>query len=114
MAEDPREKTKSKTRRLFKNLAVVVSAIVVFVVVVTALLLFKPVRQRILAEALPRLSRLLPGEITVGGAAWPTLGSIELSDIVWVDDADSLVTAGRAAVSVDLFALIKKDVKIYI
>lgn len=99
-------------RRLINWLGVGVGGLLGLVLVTLLLFLFAPVRHAILTMVLSRTADALPGELVIRRAAWPAPGTLEFEDVVWVDESDSLFAANRVAVSVDLWSLMRKDVRI--
>ena len=78
-------------------------------VVLLSLLLLAPVRENLARRLLPVLSDRLPGTITVGDFRWPTPGTLDLADVLWIDGPDTLVAADTVAVGVRLRGLLAGD-----
>jgi hypothetical protein len=79
---------------------------------VVAVLLFSRTRSMILSKAVARADASLPGDLSIGKASWPSIGSLDFSDVSWTDGTDSLVVADRIFVSVDLMSLFEKDIRV--
>jgi hypothetical protein len=104
---------KSPLRRAMKYAGIVAAGLFAVLLVLLLLLFIRPVRESILGAAFPRLKSILPGDITVKDASWTSLGSLEFSHVIWFNESELLLSADRIAFSVDLFGLIKKNVKLH-
>jgi len=112
MTSDTQRKPRSWLARAARGLAVILGGLAVVVVAGVVILLLPPARARILSKVLTRADAVLPGEFSIGKTSWPSLESVEFTGILWVDGADSLLSADRVFISVDLLSLFKKDVRI--
>jgi hypothetical protein len=108
--ETQNKKKRLLWRRVTKVSLAVVGGVIASVIIVVLLLLLPAVRERILSVAVSRASGALPGSITVGEGAWPSLGSLELRNVLWHDSTDTLAAADRVAVSVSLRGLLGGDI----
>jgi hypothetical protein len=97
---------KTRTIKTVRILGLIAAAMVALVV---GLLLLQPVRDRVLAIALPMAKRALPGDLEIGSAAWPAPGSLEFEGILWTDGPDTLAAAGHLRVAVKLTAVVRHD-----
>lgn len=89
------------------------AAIVVVVLAgVVALLLFRPVRERVLDRVIDEVSRSVPGVLTFADVAWLEPGTLELRDAVWIVGSDTLAVLSELRVSVDLRSLMHRDLVI--
>jgi len=104
------KKQSAALRRGLRWLAAIALALLLIVAVVVAALLVQPARNGALRIAIDVAGASLPGRLRIDRAAWPSLGSIELHGVTWVDGADSLASADRIAVSVKLRSLVRRDV----
>jgi hypothetical protein len=98
--------------KTLKVLAAVLTILVGAVLIVLALLLVRPVRERLFDVAVSRAQKAIPGEISLSEARWPSLGRLELGGALWIDGADTLASAGGLSVSADLSELFRKDIHI--
>ncbi len=105
--------SRSRLRRILVILGRILAAVVGIVVLVLLLLLLPPVRGRVLEFALPRVTGALPGEVTVGSARWPGPGHIELADVLWTADGDTLLSLARTDVDVALRPLLSGDLHLH-
>ncbi len=100
------------SRRTLEWIGLVAGGFVAVLVVVLILLSFSGVRESLLSFGLSRVSSVLPGDLRVGRATWPSAGAIEITDIQWIDDTDTLLAAEQLSLSIDILPLIKRDVVI--
>ena len=70
-----------------------------------------PVRSVGLQLVADKIGQGLPGEISVD-TAWPKLGRIELNQLLWVTDSDTLITSGKIALDLHLRGLLRRDLVI--
>ncbi|MBP2681326.1 MAG: hypothetical protein H6Q78_1189, partial [Candidatus Krumholzibacteriota bacterium] len=117
MADDTRGKEPRGARRGFRRalrwIGLAAAGVLVLALVIVAAALLPPIRVRILAAALNRADAALPGEVRVEKVAWPSLGSIDVSGVSWTDAADTLLAVDHAGVSVSIFSLFKKDMRVH-
>ncbi len=97
-------------KKTLKFLAWSAAALAAILLVVLALFLLRPVREKVLDAAVSRGGRSLPGEISISNAEWPSPGTIEFNDIAWTDGGDTLATLAGLRISVDLSELLSRDV----
>ncbi len=71
-----------------------------------------PLRERLLAFALSRAASALPGDLQVGEAHWPALGTLQLRGVRWTDGTTTLVAAAEISVALALPALVQRDLEI--
>jgi len=72
-------------------------------------------RERILHTGLAVVAKSVPGELTLAEAAWPTLGHLRLTDLVWCDGRtrpDTLAHVARLDIRLDMGALRARDVRV--
>ncbi len=89
-------------------LAVIIGLLLMIVIAV----LLPPVRGMAMRKGLSLASAHIPGELTWSRASWPGLGRVELSDLAWVDDGDTLLFLNRVAVELALGDLVRRDLVI--
>jgi len=99
-------------KRSVLGLGALAGGALTIVLVLVLLLLFPPIRSMTLREVLSRTKASLPGSLTVQKASWPSIGTIDLEGIEWTDGADSLASAGRVCVSVELTSFLKRDIRV--
>ena len=99
-------------KRLAKRIGIGLAGVVTLVVVLVTVLLLSPFRGKVLTRVLKEVGTVIPGDLSVGAASWPALGTIELSDILWTDAGDTLVIADRVKVDARLKPLIFRDLHI--
>ena len=116
MADDTQGKKPPGAGRAFRRalrwIGLAAAGVLVLALVVVAVALLPPIRVRILTAALDRAEAALPGDVRVEKVAWPSLGSIDVSGLAWTDAADTLLAVDHAGVSVSIFSLLKKDVRV--
>ncbi|NIO29745.1 MAG: hypothetical protein GTO29_14460 [Candidatus Latescibacteria bacterium] len=72
----------------------------------------RPVRNQLLAWILNKADASMTGTIQVGEAMWSSPGTIELSNLIWTDESDTLLSADRFIIAVKLLPLFKRDARI--
>lgn len=103
---------KDSTRKTLKVLAAAAASILAIVLIVLLLMLVRPVREILLDTAVSKVGQALPGELAVSEAGWPSLETIEIEGLMWIDGADTLAGAGGLRVSVDLTELFGRDIHV--
>jgi hypothetical protein len=101
-----------KAIKSLKILGIAAVVVVGLVVTLAGLLLLQPVRDRVLATALPRVHSALPGDLAVDSAAWPSPGTLEFEGVLWTDGPDTLASVDLLRASVDLTELVRRDVHV--
>jgi hypothetical protein len=108
---DKTDRTTKPARR--KRIARIGGRILLGLAVIVFLALFAvtlaPVRQKLLDEVVSRAQDSLPGTLTIGRASWPALDRLEFKDLLWTNEADTLVAFTRARLSARLWPLIRRD-----
>ena len=99
-------------KRAAKAVGALAAGVAVVVLLAVVLLLLPFVRSHVMREALSHADKALPGNITAAGASWPSIDTIDLRDINWTDGFDSLLSAERVRVSVELVSLVKRDIRV--
>ena len=89
----------ARTKRLLKIASRVAVVLAAVVLVLILLMLLEPVRNRLLDKAIERGRAAMPGTISVDQARWPALGRLELNDLLWVDQGETLLAARRVTLS---------------
>ena len=97
-------------RRILAILGRVLVVVAIVVLLVIGSLLLPGVRERVLDVVLRRASTSLPGNFAVGTVRWPAPDRLQLTDIVWIDQGDTLLTAQRLEVDIALKPLLARDV----
>ena len=93
-------------------LGVLAGGAVIIVLVLVFLLLFPSIRSKALRVGLSHANASLPGSLTVRKASWPSIGTIDLEGIEWIDGSDSLASADRVYMSVELTSFLKRDIRV--
>ncbi len=69
-----------------------------------------PGRHTLLEIALPRVQETIPGELSLGEVRWPSLGRLELRDILWRSPrGDTLLVLAEGGLVLDLKGLRHRD-----
>ncbi|MDH3214800.1 MAG: translocation/assembly module TamB [Candidatus Krumholzibacteria bacterium] len=89
-------------KRTLRTSLYALALLVVVAVVAAALLLLQPVRDRVLSFALSKGRASLPGSLVVGHARWQALSRIEVDDVLWIDEGDTLAVVDRFTLSIAL------------
>ncbi|MEZ4654672.1 MAG: hypothetical protein R3E12_14085, partial [Candidatus Eisenbacteria bacterium] len=100
---------KPKRRRLRQILIGIPVTLIAVVLAIVVLLLLPPVREGILDIAPRRRGPASPGVSRSVRPAGPSPGRIELRDVRWVADGDSLAQLDEIIAVVDLSALTRRD-----
>lgn len=103
---------KPRALKAVKIAGLVVAAAAGLAILLVGALMLQPVRNRLLAAALPVAERALPGSLAVEAASWPSLGSLEFDGVMWTDGPDTLAAVDLVRVSVDLPAFARRDVRV--
>ncbi len=103
---------KDGIRKTLKVLAAAAASMLAIVLIALLLMLIRPVREKLLETAVSKAGQALPGELTVSEAGWPSLGTLEIEGLMWIDGADTLAGAGVLRLSVDLTELFGRDVHV--
>lgn len=103
---------KKVIRKTMKVLAAVTASLLAVVLIVLALLLVRPVREKLLDMVVSKVQKSIPGEISLSDARWPSLGVLEIDGAVWIDGGDTLAAVGGLSISADLSELFRKDVHV--
>jgi len=107
-----KQRAYSVFRKALKIIGYTGVLLIACVLVIAAVLSFQSVRNRLLDYAVKRADGSLPGTLSAERAVWPSIGRIEIDNIVWADRADTLAAAGRLALDIKLLPLAKRDVRI--
>ncbi|MFA7330551.1 MAG: translocation/assembly module TamB domain-containing protein [Candidatus Delongbacteria bacterium] len=77
------------------------------------LVLLPPLRQALLVGTLPDLLAGLPGGgPRLDGLRWPRLGRLEAEGLLWVVDGDTLLSARRIRLELELKPLLRRDLRL--
>lgn len=96
-------------------LAAIMWLLVVAALLTGALLGSSTVRERVLGVGLDVAAKYVPGRLSLEQGAWPTLGHLQLTDLVWTNDstpADTLAHVALLDLQVDMRALRAGDVRV--
>jgi len=99
-------------RRVFKWIGVVVGVVIGLLAVAVLLFLIPGVRESLLSVALSRANASLPGHIQIGRLSWPSPGALELRDVLWTDEANTLLSADLCSISVALKPLVRREIEV--
>jgi len=99
-------------RALTTMITVLVGSLLVLLLGGFVALQFAPVREALLAEAIPRANVHLPGELSVASHAWPRAGRLELRGLSWTADGETLVACERFELEVAWAALLARDLRL--
>ncbi len=103
---------KDGIRKTLKVLAAAAAALLAAVFIILALLLVRPVREKLLDLAVSKVQKAVPGDISFSDTRWPSLGTLELDGMTWIDGGDTLAAVRELRIAADLSELITKDVHI--
>jgi hypothetical protein len=87
----------------------VVPGILLLLLLAMLSVLLAPVRESLLAQALARAGDRLPGQLRVQEAVWPQAGRVEIRDLLWTLESDTLLAARRVVLDADVRALLGKE-----
>ncbi|HER44236.1 MAG TPA: hypothetical protein ENO08_07245, partial [Candidatus Eisenbacteria bacterium] len=99
-------------RKTLKALAWSAAAVAAVPLIATALFFLRPVREKALDEAVSRVRRALPGEISITDSRWPAPGAIEIDGLTWTEGGDTLASLSSLRISVDLYRFFRRDVHV--
>lgn len=100
------------TRRVLQTTAFLTGGLLLVAVTLLVLLMVPGVRERAFVYALERARAAIPGSLSIEHVSWPSPGSLTLDAIAWTDGVDTLLAARRVGVTVNLRALVKRDVRV--
>jgi len=103
---------KKNTGKTLRLLALSVAALAVMALIAPSLLLIGPVREMVLDKAIVWGGNVIPGELSIADAKWPSPGTIEIDGMTWTDGGDTLAALDGFRISVDLSELFSRDVHI--
>ncbi|NNE09586.1 MAG: hypothetical protein HKN20_13585, partial [Gemmatimonadetes bacterium] len=103
----------AKLARLGRRAATVVAILaVMFVLTAFLAIVLETPRTILLRVAVDRIAANLQPDLRVERIRWPATGSIELAGITLVENADTLLAADTAVVSVRLASLFRRDLDV--
>lgn len=112
MAGGTRSTLRLWLKRSVLGLGALAGGAVIIALVLVFLLLFPSIRSKAVREGLSRATSTLPGSLTVRKASWPSIATIDLEGIEWIDGSDSLASADRVYMSVELTSFLTRDIRV--
>ncbi len=99
-------------RKIIKLLLITAGVLAALVLLLFLAFFIRPVRNGLLHRSIDWANASLPGGIHTGDATWPSMGKIDIENLIWVEKGDTLLAVKHLKIEMKLLPLLKRDVRL--